>query len=277
MLLIILALFWVALLAPVVVRRLRDGGTEKSIASFHHEHEALSRQDYTVAPAHRLDEPDESAYVAHDRRARLTVVHADDTYGSLESRTSWEEWSRDYDYEEPARHTAPEGAHRYAAYSTPPVEREDSYRTHDAYRAPEQYRRRSMRSQRRMMFGRLLLGTIVLTLVAFVAGVSIIEDLAYVAWLMVAAYVGLAAFAVWQGLLSAESVTPGFLRRRDVASVEPLYGETPGRSRAREEAREPLSWGVGPHDLDADYEDADPTYAAEVEEWSFPERRRAIG
>ena len=39
MLLIILALFWVAILAPVVVRRFRDSGTERSITSFHAEHE----------------------------------------------------------------------------------------------------------------------------------------------------------------------------------------------------------------------------------------------
>ena len=60
MLLIVLALIWVALLAPVVIRRLREGGSEKSIQSFHAEHEVLSRQDYTVAPAHRLDVPDEA-------------------------------------------------------------------------------------------------------------------------------------------------------------------------------------------------------------------------
>ncbi len=60
MLLIVLALIWVALLAPVVIRRLREGGAEKSIQSFHAEHEVLSRQDYTVIPAHRLDEPDQT-------------------------------------------------------------------------------------------------------------------------------------------------------------------------------------------------------------------------
>ena len=90
MLLIILALFWVALLAPVAIRRLRDGGAERSIQSFHAEHEVLSRQEYAVNPAHRLDQPDEveSEVRATGRRSRLTVVHADDTYRSLESRSS---------------------------------------------------------------------------------------------------------------------------------------------------------------------------------------------
>ena len=102
MLLVILALFWVALLAPMVIRRLRDGGAERSIQSFHAEHEVLSRQEYVVSPAHRLDQPDEPEMDHRDvpRRSRLTVVHADDTYRSLESRSSWDEWSRDYDYDD---------------------------------------------------------------------------------------------------------------------------------------------------------------------------------
>ena len=41
MLLIVLAVIWVALLAPVVIRRLREGGTEKSIQSFERLAEAV--------------------------------------------------------------------------------------------------------------------------------------------------------------------------------------------------------------------------------------------
>src|SRR5271168_3094877 len=102
MLLIILALFWVALLAPVAIRKLRDGGAERSIQSFHAEHEVLSRQEYAVSPAQRLDQPDvdERPLQSPGRRSRLTVVHADDTYGSLESRSSWDEWSADYEYDD---------------------------------------------------------------------------------------------------------------------------------------------------------------------------------
>ena len=110
MLLIVLALIWVALLAPVVIRRLREGGSEKSIQSFHAEHEVLTRQDYAVAPAHRLDEPDEAPVREYggDRRPRLTVVHPDDTFADLASRTTWDEWSEDYDYDDapPARASA---------------------------------------------------------------------------------------------------------------------------------------------------------------------------
>ncbi len=71
MLLIILALFWVALLAPMAIRRLRDGGAERSIQSFHAEHEVLSRQEYAVNPAHRLDQPDAAETPLHESRTTL--------------------------------------------------------------------------------------------------------------------------------------------------------------------------------------------------------------
>src|ERR1035438_3548597 len=125
MLLIILALFWAALLAPVVIRRLRDGGPERSIQSFHAEHEVLSRQEYVVNPAHRLEQPDEAEPEIREpgRRSRLTVGHADAPYRSLESRSWWDEWSRDYDYDDDEPSNARESMNRYAAaYSSVPNE-----------------------------------------------------------------------------------------------------------------------------------------------------------
>src|ERR1700685_21531 len=120
MLLIILALFWVALLAPMAIRRLRDGGAERSIQSFHAEHEVLSRQEYTVNPGHPLYQPDaaEASHQGAGRRSRLTVVHADDTYRSLESRSSWDEWSEDYEYDD-APINRRESMNRYAAAYSP--------------------------------------------------------------------------------------------------------------------------------------------------------------
>src|ERR1700685_1972689 len=168
MLLIILALFWVALLAPVAIRRLREGGAERSIQSFHAEHEVLSRQEYTVNPAHRLDQPDaaETAQQGSGRRSRLTVVHADDTYRSLESRSSWDEWSRDYDYDDEPEER--ESTNRYAAaYSSVPNETT----VRREYDAP--MRQRSMKSRRQMMFVRLVLISAVLTILAFTMGYSL--------------------------------------------------------------------------------------------------------
>jgi len=221
MLLIVLALFWVALLAPIVVRRLRDGGTEKSIQSFHAEHEVLSRQDYTVAPAHRLDRPDQVAPTPQQStsRPRLAVVHADDTFGSLESKSSWDEWNEDYEYDDRARaHTFSQN--RYAqAYSSRPSEPVVTQR----YEAP--IRRRTMKAQRRMMFSRLLLGAVTMTLLAYVLGYSLLVDLAAVTWLGVVGFVALALYSVSQGYLQDSSLPLHLPKRRVLATIEPLYSD----------------------------------------------------
>ena len=221
MLLIVLALFWVALLAPIAIRRLRDGGTEKSILSFHAEHEVLSRQDYSVVPAHRLDQPDQPAPSAHisERRPRLTVVHADDTFGTLESRSSWDEWSEDYDYDDSVRPTT-SVTNRYAkAYSSRPDEIVASPR----YEVP--IRRRTMKSQRRMMFTRLILAAVVLTLVAFVTGNTLLFDVAALSMIAVVVYVAFAFYAVSQGYLHDSSLPIRVPQRRQLATIEPLYSQ----------------------------------------------------
>ncbi len=77
------------------------------------------------------------------------MVHADDTYGSLESRSSWDEWSEDYEYDEPVERGS---RNRYvAAYSSVPNEAT----VRRGYEQP--IRRRSMKSRRQMMFVRLVL------------------------------------------------------------------------------------------------------------------------
>jgi hypothetical protein len=218
MLLIVLALFWVALLAPIVVRRFRDGGTEKSILSFHAEHEVLSRQDYTVVPAHRLDRPDDVVprVSESERRPRLTIVHPDDTFGTLESRSSWDEWSENYDYDD-ARAEAP-AVNRYArAYASRPSEPE----LVNSYAPP--IRRRTMRQQRRVMFARCVVAAVVISLIAFVSGSSIVTDLAALAWFSVVLFVALALYAVSQGYLDESSLPLRLPQRRPLATVKPLY------------------------------------------------------
>jgi hypothetical protein len=216
MLLLVLALFWVALLAPVAIRRFRDGGGEKSIQSFHAEHEVLSRQDYSVTPAHRLDQPDEEAFQAPpvERRPHLRVVHSDDTVHTLAARSTWDEWAEDYAYDEPA---TPTGNHYARAYSSRPTEPEITQR----YEPP--LRRRSMKAQRRIMFARLVAGAAVMTVIAFVSGVSILIDLAALAWFCVVLFVALALYAVSQGYLSEPTLKVRLPQRRPVTSVEPLY------------------------------------------------------
>jgi len=219
MLLIVLALFWVALLAPVAIRRLRDGGAERSILSFHAEHEVLSRQEYAVNPAHRLDQPDdtESALQGHARRSRLTVVHADDTYRSLESRSSWDEWSEDYEYDDQPNNER-ESMNRYAtAYSSVPNETT----VRRSYDAP--IRQRTMKSRRQMMFVRLVIASVVLSILAFTVSYSLIMDLAVASWVCVVSYVALALYAVSQGLLNESSLPLRLPQPRKLASVQRLY------------------------------------------------------
>ncbi len=236
MLLIILALFWVALLAPVAVRRLRDGGPERSIESFHAEHEVLSRQEYTVAPAHRLDRPDEAETQAAEevRRPRLTVVHADDTYRTLENRSSWDEWSEDYDFDDESQGRA-STMNRYAqAYSSVPNETTATRN----YEAP--IRRRSMKSRRKMMFVRLVLCAAVLTLGAFVSGYALVTDVAVASWVCVVSFVALALLAVSQGFLEESSLGVRIPQPRRLATIQPLYGESSPQ---------------GINEFDAEYED----------------------
>jgi hypothetical protein len=219
MLLIVLAIFWVALLAPVAIRRLRDGGAERSIQSFHAEHEVLSRQEYAVNPAHRLDQPDvtESALQNHGRRSRLTVVHADDTYRSLESRSSWDEWSEDYEYDDQPNNER-ESLNRYAAaYSSVP----NDTTVRRSYEAP--IRQRTMKSRRQMMFVRLVIASTVLSILAFTMSYSLIMDLAVASWVCVVSYVALALYAVSQGFLDESSLLLRLPQPRKLASVQRLY------------------------------------------------------
>src|ERR1019366_2483074 len=112
MLALIVALFWLAILAPWAVVKFRNSRSERSIDTFHAEHEVLSRQGYSVAPARRLND------------AYLYEEHADDTYSTLESRLTWDEWERDYDYDQPLTLStstpAQRGDNRYAAYASAP-------------------------------------------------------------------------------------------------------------------------------------------------------------
>ena len=225
MLLIVLALFWVALLTPTVIRRFRDHGTERSIESFHTEHEVLSRQEYVVPPVHRLDTRDVAAPVpaANARKSRLTVVHADDTYRSLESRGSWDEWSQDYEYyDEDAAPARPQASNRYAsAYSSVPQAND----VRETYQAP--IRRRSMKSRRRVMFTRVVALAVVTSVAAYFVGNSILVDVAVLTWIAVIGFVALALYAVSQGYLNESSLPLRLPRRQHLATVQPLYDEYP--------------------------------------------------
>lgn len=221
MLLIILLLLWGAFLVPMLVRRVRDFRSDRSIEHFHEEHDVMARRA-VVEPVHRLDEYDgyEPEYRSQPHRPRLTVVHDDDTYQSLEARSSWDEWSEDYEFDETfTRRSAPTPPrpttnHYAAAYSSTP--RSPSVRSAPVARA------RSMRARRRVMFTRLVLTAVTLSVIGFFTGFALAWDLAIVAWIGVVGFIALAFYAVGQGYLHESSLGLGSLSRRPAARVEPL-------------------------------------------------------
>jgi hypothetical protein len=260
MLLLVLALFWVALLAPVAIRRFRDGGGERSIQSFHAEHEVLSRQDYAVVPAHRLDEPDEEDLYAPpvERRPHLRVVHSDDTPRTLAARSTWDEWAEDYTFDEPAAAPTTTTNHYARAYSSRPSEPEITQR----YEAP--LRRRTMKQQRRVMFASLVGASVFVTALAFLTGVSVLVDLSALAWFSVVLFVALALYAVSQGYLNEPSLRVRLPQRRSLARVEPMYDND-------DVEQTPYVY----YDDEFDSEFYDPE---SPETWRRePERRRALG
>lgn len=254
MLLILLVLAWAAFLVPMAVRRLRDRRSERSIEQFHVEHDSMRRHE-AVAPVHRLDDVEEyyetPSYGYEDvpaprapRRPHLRVVRDDDTYQSLESTPSWDEWADAYEFDVSAAPVARRGApssrplaaNRYAsAYSSTPrgvvVDQP----------AP---RRRSMRARRRVMFLRTVAAALVLSVAAVVTGSSLVLDLAVVAWLAVVGFVALALYAVSQGYLSEGAV--GLRRAHQSASVVelPPYATPPrsGYAPRPQRAASAVSW-----------------------------------
>ena len=145
-------------------------------------------------------------------------MQADDTFRTLESRSSWDEWSEDYEYEDLSQDEAP-ATNRYArAYSSRPSEPLETSR----FEPP--IRRRSMKAQRQVMFMRVVAVALLFTLGAYLTGSSLVLDLAALAWFSVVCFVALALFAVGEGYLSEESLPVRLPQRRPLATVAPLYG-----------------------------------------------------
>ena len=268
MLALIVVLFWLAILVPWAVLKFRNSRTEKSIDTFHAEHEVLSRQGYSVTPARRLDDAylyEEHAYEPEHEPARsrphLTVVHDDDTYSTLESRLTWDEWERDYDYDQPrtvAAHPSAHAHNRYAAYASAPPE--GVYATSAPYAL--EYRdvagplRTSMKVRRNRIFASLGLSALVTTGLNFLIGLSLLQYLAILSWVGLVLYVATALFAISQGYLEASSLV-GLRRTTFVAPVD-------------HDATDAYEDEV--YDEEEAYEEA-----ADVAQWRRESRRYALG
>lgn len=275
MLALIVALFWLAILAPWAVVKFRNSRAEKSIDSFHVEHERLSRQEYAFAPVHRLDDAylyEEHSYEPEHEPARsrphLTVVHDTDTYSTLESRTSWDEWERDYDYDHPRTIAAPQDSahHRYAAYASAPSR--DATVTRRAPAAEGLYVDGplpvSMKVRRTRIFTSLGLSAVVTTGLNALIGLSLLQYLAVLSWIALVLYVAMALFAVSQGYLEVSSLIGG--RRSRV--FRPAYYDDV--ELVDDEA--PVVYADEEYYDDSPYEEA-PTY----DTWRREPRRVALG
>jgi hypothetical protein len=195
---------WVAILIPIAVRYFRDSGTERSIESFYAEREMLSRQDRSFTSEHPSDrpEPPTSFELEAPRRPRLTVVHPDDTVGSLQARGTWDDWSRDYDYDDRAevrRHR--QEMNRYAAaYTSVPGEGFGA-----AYDVPYEESGR-MRVRRRRVFVTLLVACLAFTALTFVSKSPFVEDAALLVWVALLGFVVLALVSLGLGYMGTANV-----------------------------------------------------------------------
>ncbi len=238
-LLIVLALLWVAILIPIAVRRLRDDNTERSIESFHAEREVLSRQESAHSPPVYDERPMQRHPEEYEPvgRPRLTVVHDDDTYGSIESRGSWDDWNQSYDYEHDRRAPKREEMNRYAAaYSSVPGERFSA-----GFDSPS-YERTSMKVRRRRIMVTLFLVGALFTGLNIVTKSSALEDAAIAAWFALAAFFALALVALGLGYLRPPNLLSGSSREYDDAPIEPLYQETYRDYEDRYDVRDNPQW-----------------------------------
>jgi hypothetical protein len=206
---------WVAILVPIAIRYFRDSGTERSIESFYAEREMLSRQEHVAAPE-RYDEHRSPPHEPErSRRPHLTVVHPNDTVGSLQARGSWDSWSRDYDYDDSAEdRRARLEANRYAAaYASAPAHGFGA-----AYNVPYEDRG-AMRVRRRRIFVTLLVLCMVLTAPTFVVTSSTLVDAAVLAWAALLGFVVLALVSMGLGYMGIPATNEEYA---EVPDYEPL-------------------------------------------------------
>jgi len=151
----------------------------------------LSRQEYVVNPAHRLDQPDDNESASQATGADLgSPLFTLMTRTARSNHAARGRVSEDYEYDDEPNNER-DSVNRYAAaYSAVPNETT----VRRSYDAP--IRHRTMRSRRKMMFVRLVIVATVLSILAFTMSYSLITDVAVASWVCVVSYVALALYAV---------------------------------------------------------------------------------
>ncbi len=250
MLIVILAVIWIAVLTPIIIRRLRDQDTDRSIVNFHERMARLGGPNPPiVAPAHRLDISDEAPprELLDDevnpptRAPHLRVVPLNATVAQLDSEMSWNEWSLAYSddpYERvsPVRHSTSPANPRAAAYSRVPSA---SISSPVPQRSP--YGSRTQRRRRRNTLLTLVTST-VLSSIATVAVSSVLLDaVALLSWVAMLGFLALMYYAVSTGLIDSSSDARRVAPRRPQLPIE--YNEfdvayEPAPSRERDDEYE---------------------------------------
>ncbi len=233
MLIGILAVIWIAVLSPIIIRRLRDQDTDRSIVNFHERMARLGGQNPPfVEPAHRLDVSDEapprelleSEVNPPTRAPHLRVVPVNATRSDLEHDQSWDEWSLShsddpYETSTPRRLVGAYANPRAAAYSRVPA---TNVAASAASSSP--YGTRSQRVRRRRTLLTLTASTVLSSAGVLLINSIIIDVVALLAWSALIGFLALMYYALSTGLLSSSSMPAG--RAAPVRRAEPVtYNE----------------------------------------------------
>jgi hypothetical protein len=212
MYIVILAVIWIAVLSPIIIRRLRDQDTDRSIVNFHERMARLGGQNPPlVAPAHRLDVSDETPprelleYEVNPptRAPHLRVVPVNATRTQIEQEMSWDEWSIAYsddpfEQSSPVRSAVSHANPRAAAYSRVPAGTVSV-----AAPTSSPYGSRTQRMRRRNTLLSLIAAVVVSTASAAFLGSTVVEIAAMVSWFALLSFLGLMYYAMTTGLISA--------------------------------------------------------------------------
>ncbi len=223
MLLLVLALVWVAILLPILIRYSRDRGGERKIESYHTERETLNRQEHAAVTDAYREYPPPAPAMERERpgRPHLTVVYPDDTVRSLQARGSWEDWRRDYDYDVREGRDAVRAQlekNRYAAaYASAPkdflVDDDEPYGSLVA-----------MQIRRRRILITLVLTCLAFTAFTLVSSSLLVEDLAVLSWAALIGFVVLGLVAIGLGYMESPFAPSYGVRPVIETPYRPAYG-----------------------------------------------------
>jgi hypothetical protein len=265
MLIGILAVIWIAVIATIVIGRLRDRSTDRSIDSFHERMARMGNPAPLIEPAHRLMQSDEAPPrdLFEDEMnpptlaPQLRIVRPDTTAGELEREMSWDQWSAAYadDPRERSQITARlqhEANPRAAAYSHAP-------RTVTTPAAPaSSFGTRTQRLRRRNVLIGLVGVVAMFSLGAVVMNSIVIEALAGISWLSLLGFLGLMYYAVTNGLIAsnARPVTQrGAHVRREEYATPVARHEAPAINDAYAAMSRPAARRAATSELAEDWDD----------------------